>query len=193
MRQQGRIETWQDDRGFGFITPERGNQRLFVHIKSFRRGGRRPVVGASVSYLVRRDGEGRLQATQVAFTDASMAAPAPADQLAAVAVAAIGILGVAIATTLGRLPVWVLLLYTGASLLAFLAYALDKSAAHRGRWRVSEKTLHALSLAGGWPGALIAQRWLRHKSKKVSFQTTFWVTVAVNVAALVLLYVSSPR
>ncbi|MEQ9006220.1 MAG: DUF1294 domain-containing protein, partial [Pseudomonadales bacterium] len=103
------------------------------------------------------------------------------------------ILGVAIATTLGRLPVWVLLLYTGASLLAFLAYALDKSAAHRGRWRVSEKTLHALSLAGGWPGALIAQRWLRHKSKKVSFQTTFWVTVAVNVAALVLLYVSSPR
>jgi cold shock CspA family protein len=102
MRQQGRIDTWLDDRGFGFITPERGNQRLFVHIKSFRRGGRRPVVGASVSYLVRRDGAGRLQATQVAFTDTSMAAPASADQLAAVAVAVVAILGVGIATTLGR-------------------------------------------------------------------------------------------
>jgi uncharacterized membrane protein YsdA (DUF1294 family)/cold shock CspA family protein len=190
VRQQGHIETWLDDRGFGFITPERDNQRLFVHIKSFPRGGRRPVVGAAVSYIVRRDGEGRLQAAQVAFTDASMNAPASFDQLAAVVAAAFAVLGVGIATTLGRLPVWVMLLYTGASLLTFLAYALDKSAAHRGRWRISERTLHALSLAGGWPGALIAQRWLRHKSKKPAFQATFWVTVAVNVAALAWFYVS---
>ncbi|MDZ7669447.1 MAG: hypothetical protein U5Q16_08505 [Gammaproteobacteria bacterium] len=80
-----------------------------------------------------RDGEGRLQATQVAFTDASMAAPASFDQTAALAVATLVILGVGIATALGRLPVWVMLLYTGASLLTFLAYALDKSAAHRRR------------------------------------------------------------
>jgi len=193
MRQQGRIDTWLDGRGFGFITPDQGNQRLFVHIKSFPRGGRRPVVAAAVSYLVRRDGQGRLQATNVAFTDASMAVSTSLDQLTAVAVAAFAILGVGFATALGRLPGWVMLLYAGASLLTFLVYALDKSAAHRGRWRISEQTLHALSLAGGWPGALIAQRWLRHKSKKAAFQTTFWVTVVVNVAALVWLYVSSAR
>ena len=192
MRQQGHIETWLDDRGFGFITPERGNQRLFVHIKSFRRGGRRPAIGAAVSYIVRRDGEGRLQAAQVAFTDASMAAPASFDQLVAVLAAAMAILGVGIATTLGRLPVWAMLLYAGASLVTFLVYAVDKSAAHRGRWRISEQTLHALSLAGGWPGALIAQRWLRHKSKKAAFQATFRMTVVVNLGALAWLYVSSP-
>jgi uncharacterized membrane protein YsdA (DUF1294 family)/cold shock CspA family protein len=193
VRHQGHIETWLDDRGFGFITPERGNGRLFDHIKSFRRGGRRPVIGAAVSYIVRRDGEGRLQASQVAFMDASMAARTSLDQLAAVVAAAIALLGVGIATALGRLPVWVMLLYIAASLLTFLAYALDKSAAHHGRWRIPERTLHALSLAGGWPGALMGQRWLRHKSKKAAFQTTFWVTVAVNIAALAWLYVSLSR
>jgi uncharacterized membrane protein YsdA (DUF1294 family) len=45
-------------------------------------------------------------------------------------------------------------------------------------------------LGSRWPGALIAQRWLRHKSKKSAFQATFWVTVAVNVAALAWFYVS---
>lgn len=193
MRQQGRIETWLDDRGFGFITPDRGNQRLFVHIKSFPRGGHRPVVGATVSYLVRRDAEGRLQATQVAFTDPSMAPSASSDQVAAVGIAAIAILIVGIATILGWLPAWVLLLYTSLSLLTFLVYALDKSAAHRGRWRVSEQTLHVLSLAGGWPGALVAQRWLRHKSKKAIFQITYWATVAGNVAALTFIYLWSTR
>ncbi len=122
-----------------------------------------------------------------------MAASASFDQIAAVVVAAIAILGLGIATTVGPLPVWVMLLYTGASLLTFLAYALDKSAAIRGRWRISEQTLHAFSLAGGWPGALIAQRWLRHKSKKATFQATFRVTVAVNIAALAWLYISLPR
>ncbi|MDZ7669446.1 MAG: DUF1294 domain-containing protein [Gammaproteobacteria bacterium] len=31
---------------------------------------------------------------------------------------------------------------------------------------IREQTLHALSLAGGWPGALIAQRWLRHSRRR---------------------------
>ena len=62
---------------------------------------------------------------------------------------------------------------------------LDKAAAQAGRWRTSEATLHLLALAGGWPGALLAQHWLRHKSAKRAFRAVFWVTVVLNVTGLV--------
>ncbi len=47
--------------------------------------------------------------------------------------------------------------------------------------------MHTLALAGGWPGALLAQQWLRHKSAKQEFRAVFWATVVLNVAGLVLL------
>lgn len=75
-------------------------------------------------------------------------------------------------------------LYISASALTFLVYLVDKSAARNRRWRIPEKTLHVLGLAGGWPGALIAQQMLRHKTSKPSFQMIFWVTVVVNCSAL---------
>lgn len=76
-------------------------------------------------------------------------------------------------------------LYWIASVVTFLAYALDKSAARRGRWRTPESTLQGLALIGGWPGALLAQQWLRHKSSKAHFLMLFWLLVAVNVGLLV--------
>jgi uncharacterized membrane protein YsdA (DUF1294 family) len=79
----------------------------------------------------------------------------------------------------------VLLVYLGLSLLAFLAYAFDKSAAVSGRWRIAEQTLHLVSLAGGWPGALLAQQLLRHKTSKQSFIFAFWLTVLLNVGLFV--------
>jgi uncharacterized membrane protein YsdA (DUF1294 family)/cold shock CspA family protein len=190
MRQQGRIDKWQDDRGFGFITPDNGSQRVFVHITSFSKRGRRPSAGSAVTYLVKRDRDGRLQAAQVAFANPADNAVTSPDQTFALVLAAAALLGVAVAVGMGKLPVWVMLVYVTASLLAFLVYAIDKSAARHGRWRVSEQTLHLFALAGGWPGALIAQRWLRHKSKKASFQSTFWVTVVLNGVALGWLYLT---
>lgn len=74
--------------------------------------------------------------------------------------------------------------YLALSLIAFAAYARDKSAARRGARRTAERTLHGLALLGGWPGAWLAQRVLRHKSAKASFQAVFWLTVALNVGAL---------
>ena len=84
-------------------------------------------------------------------------------------------------------PRWVPALYLGASTVSFLAYAIDKSAAARGAWRISERTLHLLACAGGWPGALLAQQLLRHKSTKQAFRRVFGCTVALNFLALVLL------
>jgi uncharacterized membrane protein YsdA (DUF1294 family) len=84
---------------------------------------------------------------------------------------------------MGNLPILFVLVYLAASSITFIAYAWDKSAAKNSRWRTQESTLHLLSLVGGWPGALVAQKTLRHKSRKQSFQFTFWVTVAINCGA----------
>jgi uncharacterized membrane protein YsdA (DUF1294 family) len=87
----------------------------------------------------------------------------------------------------GSLSGLVLALYGVMSIAAFLAYAIDKSAARQRQQRIRENTLHLLALSGGWPGALAAQQLLRHKSSKQSFQTVFWITVIVNCSALVCL------
>ena len=81
---------------------------------------------------------------------------------------------------------WILIptAYLLMSLVAFIAYALDKRAARRGEWRTPESTLHALELLCGWPGAWLAQRWLRHKSVKTSFRIMFFMMVVLNLAAL---------
>ncbi|WEF35009.1 DUF1294 domain-containing protein [Pseudoduganella chitinolytica] len=77
-------------------------------------------------------------------------------------------------------------LLAALNLVTYVAYARDKSAARTGRRRTPENTLLLLGLIGGWPGALLAQRRLRHKTAKASFQVRFWLTVLVNVAALLL-------
>lgn len=82
----------------------------------------------------------------------------------------------------GRLPSAVALAYLLASGLCFAVYALDKSAARRGQRRTPERTLLLLGLAGGWPGAVLAQQWLRHKTRKQPFQNRFWLTVALHLA-----------
>jgi uncharacterized membrane protein YsdA (DUF1294 family) len=78
----------------------------------------------------------------------------------------------------------ILVLYLAASAASIVVYAADKSAARHGRWRASESTLHLLAVIGGWPGALVAQRLFRHKSRKPSFQTAFFFTVVLNCALL---------
>jgi uncharacterized membrane protein YsdA (DUF1294 family) len=71
--------------------------------------------------------------------------------------------------------------------VCFIYYAVDKSAAAAGRWRVPEGTLILLGLAGGWPGAIVAQQLLRHKSSKEDFRSAFWASVVLNVLAFVAL------
>ena len=76
------------------------------------------------------------------------------------------------------------LLIVVMSLVTFVVYARDKAAARDRRWRVAESTLHPLALVGGWPGALLAQEVLRHKTVKASFRATFWCTVVANLVLL---------
>ena len=188
MRYQGRLADWNDDKGFGFVVPNGGGDRAFVHIKGFARASRRPLDGDLITYTVTRDARGRLQANAIRFIGET---PHVDDR------AKPGWFGPAFAllftaTLAGtvftdQLPMNILLAYAVVSTIAFIAYGLDKSAATAGRQRTPESTLHFLGLICGWPGALLAQRVFRHKSRKAAFQSTFWGTVALNVIALLLL------
>ena len=92
---------------------------------------------------------------------------------------------VTVSVILTKISSLILVLYVATSLVTFVMYALDKSTAKAGALRTQESTLHLLALVGGWPGAMIAQQTFRHKTKKQSFRTVFWLTVLLNSGAFV--------
>ncbi len=194
MRQQGTVTEWNDERGFGFITQDGGGSRLFVHVSAFP-AGRRPVVDEAVSYVEIRDQRDRPRAAHVRYLAPARAGRSlPPGML--VALVTVGLFAAVLAgvVLLGRvhplLPVPSIVL----SGIAFELFRADKSAAQRGAWRVSESTLHAVDVLGGWPGALIARQLFRHKTTKQPFVAIFWATVLANCAILTWLVVgpSSP-
>lgn len=184
-RYQGTITSWKDERGFGFIAPNGGGPAVFVHIKAFARRGVRPTERAIVTYELGVNDKGQPRALNVLFAGElrpERAGTAPRRCAMPVAVGFLGVL--AVLAMAGLLPRLIFFVYLGMSAFAFLAYAIDKAAARDARRRTPETTLHCLSLLGGWPGALLAQGLLRHKSLKASFQSVFRWTVAVNCIAL---------
>lgn len=185
MRHQGKITKWKDDQGYGFVVQNGGGEQVFLHIKSFKNRQRRPVCNEIVTYDIDTDAKGRKRAENVEFVgNRPIASSAPGTGTFTLTLAAAFLVFLLAATTIGRLPVFIFGVYIVTSLVAYLAYASDKSAAQQGRWRIKEDHLHLLGLIGGWPGALFAQKTLRHKNRKASFQTMFWTTVVLNCGAL---------
>lgn len=66
------------------------------------------------------------------------------------------------------------------SLLTIWFYRSDKRRAQTGGWRIPESKLHLLELAGGWAAAFWAQRLLRHKTRKTTFQFVFWTIILLH-------------
>lgn len=185
MRYHGKIVKWNDDKGFGFVVPKGGSQPVFVHVRAFLNRQKRPVVGAALNYEVGSDAQGRCCAVNVRYADERQATVELRISLVPVLLAVAFSALLAFLWSSGRVPTAVATLYVAASLVTFMAYALDKSAARSGQWRTQEKTLFLMGLAGGWPGAVFAQQLFRHKSSKRDFQAFFWLTVMVNCGALV--------
>ena len=210
MKQKGKLTSWDDDRGFGFIEPLLGGERVFLHIKAFRGQAARPQVGQLLVFESGKDEQGRLQVT-AAVPSALLAAvtrnQAKVDmkrgvaknsslsrghkgrkkgtsQASAFAIVLLFLGCVSAAVILNKIPVWMLAVYLLLSIVTWVIYAGDKAAAQAKRWRTPEYVLHTWALAGGWPGALLARRLLRHKSRKQPFRTVFWITVLLNCAAI---------
>src|SRR3990167_3574602 len=67
MRYQGKITSWKDDQGFGFVIPNGGGEKAFVHIKAFSNRSHRPMEGDSITYELATDGKRRLSAENIRF------------------------------------------------------------------------------------------------------------------------------
>ena len=65
MQTTGKITHWKGDKGYGFITPDSGAERVFVHISSFSNRNPRPRVNELVTYTLSTDKQGRPCAVQV--------------------------------------------------------------------------------------------------------------------------------
>lgn len=214
FRYQGAVTHWNEERGYGFVSMPDGSKPLFVHVHDLP-NRMAPAVGQQLSFSIGSDQGGRTRAVRIEvlvpgqsaarFRSQSSGTTASAQSdhrlsgrasrsrpgLASAIVALIVFAGIIVAAKLAwSVPMWIPLWYSVASLLSFALYTRDKSAALRGAWRTSEVTLHVVDLAGGWPGALIAQQVFRHKTRKRDFRGVFWFTVVVNI--LVFVFVVSP-
>lgn len=192
MRFEGTLTSWNDERGFGYIESTQGGEPIFVHVSAWPRRGGRPQLKQAVSFEVEVGPKGKrarnvqLQPMRRAARPSERARHAQWGTASLFAIPAFLVVYTLLAA-LWRLPLWVAGLYLVLSVATYLVYVADKSAAARGSWRTSERGLHALALAGGWPGALLAQQILRHKSTKQAFRQMFWATALLNVVGLVAL------
>jgi uncharacterized membrane protein YsdA (DUF1294 family)/cold shock CspA family protein len=178
-RLNGRLVKWDDERGFGFVSHEDHDRDVFVHINEFRRGSPRPVQGDQLTFRIVQDDERGQCATRVRFANSKeqWSTPPAACMLPGLLYFfAMGLYGF-----LYGINAWFPVAIFVLSLLAYGKYWHDKRKAQRGEWRTPEQTLHIVSFLGGWPGALIAQWHIRHKNRKLTFQTVFWAVVLANV------------
>jgi uncharacterized membrane protein YsdA (DUF1294 family)/cold shock CspA family protein len=196
VRSTGTLVTWNDERGFGFLDPGDGERQVFVHISGFPRDASRPEEGVSYTFELESMRDGRTKAVHVRPA-ALIAIGRPGGRRLPIRWGTLSYLAIAafiplyiVASVRWQLPIWVHALYAATTVGCFAAYALDKSAARTGGWRLAERSLLLLGLIGGWPGAIVAQQLFRHKTRKRAFLAEFWASVALNVIAFTIL--SSP-
>ncbi len=188
MKLQGKILNWNDDKGFGFVEPNGGGERAFVHIKAFKPRSRRPVNGEVVIYELVHENNNRYKAENIKFArdanNLNKRNKVKNGNTFGNVFIMVFFIGLLVSVFSGKLPLIIVGLYIVMSFITFIAYAIDKSAAQNGRWRTQESTLHIFSLIGGWPGAFFAQTKLRHKSNKEKFKSVYWATVLLNLGGL---------
>lgn len=184
MNQKGSLTSWNDAKGFGFITSENGGERLFAHISAYQGRGR-PSASRKVIYTKTKDEKGRLRAASFQYAGVGWhsAAVATGVWVALLIAAAVGG-AVSVLYLQGYVPLLLPVAYGVMSLVTFLMYAVDKGAAESGNRRIPEGRLHLFELLCGWPGALVGQQFFRHKTRKTSFQVAFWFNVILNIAVL---------
>lgn len=191
VRRKGKIKTWNEGKGYGFIIPESGGKDIFLHIKSVQNRDRVPKPGETIAYTLSKDKVNRLCAIDATYDGEKLKSKKKQRSgFLAIVISSLFLMSLSVFVFTSKLPVPILWLYLIVSLITLLTYLKDKSAAQKGDWRTSESTLHLLAILGGWPGALYAQALFRHKSKKTDFRVVFFVTIILNL--MLLAWISTP-
>lgn len=169
-----RVIEWHADKGFGWL--QFGEKRLFLHRRDFSRAHHTPRVGEEIRFNWGLDAQRR---------------PCAQNAVQVREVSDVSLVGLFFLSMLLVLPayawlkmgweIWKLAAYFFAvSWVTYAAYASDKRKARMEAWRTPEMFLHLLELAGGWPGAWVAQRRLRHKCSKISYLFEFWLIICIH-------------
>lgn len=204
MNKQGTIVRWDAERGFGFVRSPATDTDVFFHIGDYRGGRIVPAEGLQVRYEeIHVGGKGPRAMAVMPLEPAAAAAGGrggaaaaprhkrpPPPPYAAAEIRAMLVLLPAYAALLvwaawtQRIAVPLALAAPLLGVVTFYLYWSDKFAAQRQARRTPELVLHLASLLGGWHGAWLGQRLLRHKSSKEEFRKAYWITVALHWAAL---------
>jgi len=184
-QRKGIIKTWKGDKGFGFITPDDGGKEVFFHMSNIANRQTRPSVHASVRYTLTYDQQQRPRAVDIYLENQSVAAAPIGPVIIAFSIVCAFFLVLTLAIVMFHLSPIVFGIYALFSMITIAAYHIDKSSALRGDWRIPENMLHLLELFGGWPGALIAQAYYRHKTIKSSYKMVYWIIIVINLIVLV--------
>lgn len=185
MRLKGKLTKWNSEKAYGFIAPNGGGKHVFIHKRAFTNRTRTPQLNDVITFSTSRDKQGRPCAAQATFSGEKLTKrKAKQRNTFSMYLASIFLVLIITGALLHYLPKNLVLLYLVTSFITFTVYAFDKAKAKRNAWRTPESTLHLLALVGGWPGAIIAQQTLRHKSQKQKFRMVFWVSVMINCSVL---------
>ena len=185
----GVIKTWNEDRGFGFVKPHGGGQDVFLHVAELPKGSR-PQAGETVFFHLTEGKEGKLRACD-AYLQGQRPQAGNSAKLGLfniVLMAMPFLLSFALFHKTGNtIPG---LAYATMSFLAIITYSVDKRRALDQKWRIPESLLHSIEVLGGWPGALVAQKQLNHKTKKTSYQVAFWLILIFHSLAWISYYLA---
>ena len=189
VRKKGVLTKWNHDKGYGFITPVGEKKEIFVHISEFQG---RPLQYDKISFTLTKDKSGRDCAIDaVKFNKATLNSETKKTNkinILAILVIPIFYLILFYFTQIKGVELYIIPYYVLVSAFTYYMYSEDKDFAQNGNWRISESTLHFLSIFGGWTGAIIAQNILKHKSSKTSFKIIFFITILLNISFLFILY-----
>lgn len=203
-RFQGRLIEWHDEKGYGFIqgiTDER-HTRIFLHIKSFKRTGPRPLEGCVLEYELGLDDRSRPQALQVSYvkahqvnkkseqTSSSKSQKPPFHPIYILMV--VYWVTLLVASAFAAVPSFFLLMLSLINAYTYWVYAKDKKAAQENQQRTPEQHLLMMSLFGGWTAAWFAQQNLRHKTQKQPFKKYFQTMIGLNILLMVMIIMFYP-
>ncbi|MGY3571858.1 DUF1294 domain-containing protein [Vibrio sp. SCSIO 43135] len=167
----GKVAEWNDLKGYGFITVENQATRIFFHITDVSGRAQRPRINERVQFSLAKDSSGGLRAVKVERPIVFNFSMAIVIWFSTIMVSSVWLFDY---------PVIILLYYLMASAVTYSLYGYDKTAEATGGWRVPETLLHVISVMGGWPGAILAQSILQHKSRVPVFMFIFWLTLLIN-------------
>ena len=173
--EHGTLVRWNDQRGFGFLQPDRGKREIFLHVRALPHYQRRPRVGDRLRFTIESDDVGQLFARSARIAGLALS-PFTLAAIIATLLLVLYLALVAARMAPPHIGAWYMLM----SLMAILAHSIDKGRAEKELWRIPESRLHLLEALGGWPGAFLAQLFYRHKIRKLSYQAVFWAIVAAH-------------